>query len=146
MLDDAVDGSEPLLVRMADQQFLRSLREFRNLICYSNSQFDTNVHYCTAAIRRRNPFGLCWPPQDSVLVLPDPDPQSTKQNSSANELTEFERHLEAMHAGLGSLPWIRFSVVGRPVLAHSDIVVRRPWLNAYGKPVIKHIVDHFKIQ
>ena len=53
-----------------------------------------------------------------------------------------ETVVQRMRSSLIRLPWTRWAVVGRPLLAHTDIVVKFPIINRYGRSVIQHVMDH----
>jgi len=60
------------------------------------------------------------------------------------ENARVARYLTEMYRSLAALPWERVDIVGRPVLAHTDIVVRSTVWNAYGKLIIQHLVQHLQ--
>lgn len=150
VLKDGDNTTEPLLVRMTNEEFLRPLKKFKRLVCYSNVQHDEIVHYSTAAVRRNNPFRCKkWNPLPScssnryATVLPDTQPELTASPSMKTEKrsAEFDDLYYRMHARLVELDWKRFAVTTRPIMSHFDIV---GMLGSFGNPVVQHVVETFK--
>ena len=71
---------------------------------------------------------------------PSSEPSSGVWNESESGLKVEEKIARAYHR---DLPWRKVLVRLEPD-AHNNIIVRRPFTNAYGWPVVKHLVDtHF---
>jgi Putative serine esterase (DUF676) len=50
------DPDHPMLLNMVDENYIKSLAKFKQLVTYANVRNDVAVHYCTAALRTTNRF------------------------------------------------------------------------------------------
>ena len=152
-IDNRLD--RPLLLRMAeDDAFMVPLRNFVHLHCYANVWYDSSVHYCTSAIRKRNGFHRAHPKPivggwcsmarilpdvaDEPVIVAENETPTVEHNTPLSPQAVFVR----MHSSLICLPWRRWVVMGRPLLAHTDIVVKWPRFNRFGRSVVEHLLDN----
>jgi hypothetical protein len=83
-----------------------------------------------------------FPQLPGTVSTLSPSGPSTTANSNAQLLDEerYSAHELEMTDNLNKLPWQKFDVVGRPLIAHVDIVWKNTWANAPGENIIKHVI------
>lgn len=126
-----LEDEKQFLLEMTRGAYLDSLSSFKKLILYANYNGDLSVSYSTAAISIRKGSSST----DTIFDI---------GNDSITDLSdEFRSNpsLAAMLVSLRSLPWQRYAVKGRPVVAHTDIVVKNEVINGIGKPIIAHMIE-----
>eukprot|EP01083_Nonionella_stella_P155265 501369_1 len=151
-LFDVDESSEelPLIVRMCQGEFLEALSSFEKRIVIANIHGDVSVPFCTATILPANFYRSlnqseipCIPDHSHivdrarVLALP-----YSNSGGSLGDLTSLEplpptfcaetndsKWLKTMLIGLNGLEWERIDCLSRFLLSHTDIVVKRQWLN-----------------
>lgn len=152
------DHPTPLLLRMTRGVFLAALRRFSVRRLYANISGDLQVHYCTSSIRAHNPYkgldnqSLPRLPKYPLIVDFKKFKEIHKHRAVEDEKSSRAfRHdkraaelREMLHA-LNSVGWHKHDVVGRPILAHTDVVVKSRCLNKYGSCVVYHLVDHLAV-
>jgi pimeloyl-ACP methyl ester carboxylesterase len=153
----SMEDSDACLLQLTQGPFVAGLARFHVRAAYANSRGDYSVHYSTAALRARNPFAAiadhnALPRVAGYSTIIDYAAfRANESNAEAVARAErgvplsgrkdaYARAVQLMFRRLTALEWRRVDVVGRPLLAHTDIVVKREWLNAFGAPTVAHLV------
>ncbi|KMS93759.1 hypothetical protein BVRB_028250, partial [Beta vulgaris subsp. vulgaris] len=137
-----LDGEDPLLIRMTDDDHLEALRLFHRRLAYACSRYDMSVAFPTAAICRYNPYrAAIFKGTDALLMEVDINDQN--QAGLGCDLDESE---ELMRTRLDPLGWRRCVYTpSRPIVGHLDILVTNPSRTKFGGIVVDDIVRHLII-
>ncbi|KAN0037176.1 hypothetical protein ACTFIV_002512 [Dictyostelium citrinum] len=155
----------PLLVRLSEGIFFNGLKLFRKRILYSNIYNDVQVNFCTSDISAKNPYTLGKLmkfsekyrhiiEEESILDI-DPnllEQQQLDKKPSIDEkdLDEYFTHdthhhfLKRILKNLNQLHFVRYHMYFKNILSHTNIIVKREWINSEGFEIVDHLVSHFE--
>eukprot|EP01083_Nonionella_stella_P158714 516900_1 len=159
MLQDT--NAPPLLWRMAEgkKMYLDALEAFAKRIAVANIANDTSVSFRSATMLREN-FYKAYKSQfksrlpalaynsrivDRAKVLADlghTDRYYTENFPKAN--TKDDAWEQIMIGNLNTMDWIRVDCFGRPLFAHTDIVVKSERFNN-GHKIVEHVISLLQV-
>ncbi|KAK5577466.1 hypothetical protein RB653_002407 [Dictyostelium firmibasis] len=153
----------PLLVRLSEGIFFNGLKMFRKRVLYSNIYNDVQVNFCTSDISAKNPYtqGKLMKfsekfrhiiEEESILDI-DPNliEQSPKKRQiDEKDIDEYFTHdthhhfLKKILKNLNQLHFVRYHMYFKNILSHTNIIVKREWINSEGYEIIEHLVSNFE--
>ncbi|EGG13976.1 esterase/lipase/thioesterase domain-containing protein [Cavenderia fasciculata] len=153
MLTD--DPENPLLLKMTDPNdiYYKGLELFKSRILYSNIENDIQVNFCTSDMTHRNPYTKRVGKVEELIEMIfhekyphiiNPSTQApfvpVGEDSFKNE--EKRQQLLKMLQNLQTLTFDRYHCYFKNFLSHTNVIMKRSYLNNEGQDVIQHVNDH----
>ncbi|KAK5579590.1 hypothetical protein RB653_009274 [Dictyostelium firmibasis] len=153
------ENTLPLLVYLSEGIFLKGLKSFKNCSLYSNIYNDLQVSFCTSDINVINPYRLTFnnikfsKKYRHIIENNSEDNynNSNNNNNINNEIIEnhfkHDTHHELLKRiiiNLNQIKFKRYHMYFNSILSHTNVIVRREWLNSEGYDILIHILDHFE--
>eukprot|EP01083_Nonionella_stella_P158713 516895_1 len=153
--------TNPFLLRMTKGKYLDALEAFAKRIAVANIANDTSVSFRSATMLREN-FYKAYKSQfksrlpalaynsrilDRARVLADmvqSDRYYTENFPKANTKNEDLKLEQQMIENLNKLEWNRVDCFGRPLFAHTDIVVKSERFNN-GHKIVEHVISLLQV-